>query len=226
MKRLTSRLSPATVIACIALFVSLGGVSYGVATGSIDGREIKDNSVSGTDIRNNSVRSADIRNGTIVARDISSGTRSALRGQTGPAGSPGAKGDKGDTGDTGPTLGRSTSSFCDPSSANYVNCGSLTLSLPSAGRVLLTATGSWHAHNANATGNCRLQADGTTVGAVQSYGSPAINTFGIGSGLTQVTDPLPTGDHTFTFQCNESSSGLDIDWNSGTHLSAVLLGGS
>ena len=33
---LKRRLTPAFVVAMIALFVSLGGVSYGVATGSID----------------------------------------------------------------------------------------------------------------------------------------------------------------------------------------------
>ena len=33
-----SPLSPATVIASLALFVSLGGVSYAVATGSIGSR--------------------------------------------------------------------------------------------------------------------------------------------------------------------------------------------
>ena len=42
---LRRRPSPALVIACIALFVSLGGVSYGVATGFIDSREIRNNTV-------------------------------------------------------------------------------------------------------------------------------------------------------------------------------------
>src|SRR5215210_2107253 len=52
--------SPAMVIAGIALFVSLGGVSYGLATGAIDSREIK----------NNSIRSRDVRNGTLTGRDM------------------------------------------------------------------------------------------------------------------------------------------------------------
>ena len=52
--------SPATVLSAIALFVSLGGVGYAAATGSIDSRELK----------NNTVRNKDIRNGTIVQRDI------------------------------------------------------------------------------------------------------------------------------------------------------------
>jgi hypothetical protein len=60
MKRIPRRISPAMVVAMIALFLSLGGVSYGLATGSIDGREI----------RNNTIRGADIRNATISSRDL------------------------------------------------------------------------------------------------------------------------------------------------------------
>lgn len=84
MKRVAQHLSPATVIATIALFVALGGVSYGVATGSIDTREIKNNDVRTHDLRNNSIRTQDlrnnevrgidIRNGTIRARDVALGT--------------------------------------------------------------------------------------------------------------------------------------------------------
>jgi hypothetical protein len=74
------RPTPALVIACIALFVSLGGVSWGFATGTIDSREIRNGSVLGKDIRdgtiatkdirNNEVRGADIRNSTITGRDV------------------------------------------------------------------------------------------------------------------------------------------------------------
>jgi len=58
------------VIACMALFASLGGVSYGVATGFIDSREIRDNTVRTQDLRNNDVRAIDIRNSTIRGRDV------------------------------------------------------------------------------------------------------------------------------------------------------------
>lgn len=86
MKRIAALLrpSPALVVACIALFVALGGVSYGLATGSIDSREITDNTIRSKDIRNNSVytrdirnndvRDIDIRNGTIKGRDIAKNT--------------------------------------------------------------------------------------------------------------------------------------------------------
>ena len=56
MKRFVRRPSPALVISCIALFVALGGVSYGVATGAINGREIKNNTITGADVKNKSLR--------------------------------------------------------------------------------------------------------------------------------------------------------------------------
>ena len=84
MKQILRRPSPAMAVACTALFVALGGVSYGVATGSIDSREIRDNTIRSKDLRNNSiytrdirnndVRDIDIRNGTVKGRDIADRT--------------------------------------------------------------------------------------------------------------------------------------------------------
>jgi hypothetical protein len=62
--------SPALVIACLALFVSLGGVSYAVATGFIDSRELKDNTIRSKDVRNNTLRTFDIRNNEVRGFDI------------------------------------------------------------------------------------------------------------------------------------------------------------
>jgi hypothetical protein len=71
---LRRRPTPASVIACIALFVSLGGVSYGVATGFIDSREIKNNDIRTQDIRNNALRTQDLRNNDIRGVDIRNST--------------------------------------------------------------------------------------------------------------------------------------------------------
>jgi hypothetical protein len=71
------RPSPAMVIALIALFVSLSGVSYGVATGFIDSREIKNNQVRSLDIRNNEIRTRDLRNNQVRGIDI---RNSSVRG--------------------------------------------------------------------------------------------------------------------------------------------------
>jgi hypothetical protein len=67
---LSRRPSPALVIACLALFLSLGGVSYGVATGFIDSREIKNNTIRSKDVRNNTLRTFDIRNNEVRGFDI------------------------------------------------------------------------------------------------------------------------------------------------------------
>ena len=74
---LRRRPSPALVISLIALFVSLGGVSYGVATGSIDSRELKNNNVRTKDLRNNDVRTRDLRNNEVRGLDI---RRSTIQG--------------------------------------------------------------------------------------------------------------------------------------------------
>ena len=71
---LRRRPSPAMLVASLALFVSLSGVSYGVATGFIDSREIKNNEVRSIDIRNNEVRTRDLRNNEVRGIDIRNST--------------------------------------------------------------------------------------------------------------------------------------------------------
>jgi len=71
---LARRPSPALVISLIALFLSLSGVSYGVATGFIDSREIKNNEVRSLDVRNNEIRTRDIRNNEVRGIDLRNST--------------------------------------------------------------------------------------------------------------------------------------------------------
>jgi hypothetical protein len=79
-RKLHTRISPASLLAVIALFVSLGGVSYAAAT------------IGSAQIKNNSVKGTDIKNGSIASKDISSKTRAALKGQQGPKGAAGPAG--------------------------------------------------------------------------------------------------------------------------------------
>jgi hypothetical protein len=64
------RPSPALVISMIALFVSLGGVSYGVATSSIGSKQIKNNSILTQDIKNRTIRGKDIHKRTIRGSNV------------------------------------------------------------------------------------------------------------------------------------------------------------
>jgi hypothetical protein len=68
------RPAPGTVLGTIAIFISLGGVSYGVATGSITSSAIKNNTIRSGDVRNNTLLGKDIRNSTILGKDIRNST--------------------------------------------------------------------------------------------------------------------------------------------------------
>ena len=105
-----SRFSPlrvghGTVVAYAALFMTLGGTSYAVATGSIDSREIKNNTVRSKDVRNNEIRSRDVRNRSLLARDFKQGQLPAgpqgARGATGATGAQGPRGLPGEPGQDG-----------------------------------------------------------------------------------------------------------------------------
>ena len=64
------RLTYANVVASLALFVALGGTSYGVATGTIDSREVKNNSLSSKDIRNRTILGKDVKTDALTGRQI------------------------------------------------------------------------------------------------------------------------------------------------------------
>jgi len=74
IRKLARRPSAATAIASVALFVSLSGVSYGVATGFIDSREIRNETIVSRDIRNSTVRTQDLRNNDIRGADVRNST--------------------------------------------------------------------------------------------------------------------------------------------------------
>ncbi len=77
MRRVAERLSPATVLACIALFVALGG------TGIAAVAALPRNSVGTTQVRNGSLLKVDFKKGQLPA---------GARGPTGPAGAAGPAG--------------------------------------------------------------------------------------------------------------------------------------
>lgn len=74
MSRIVRSISPSMAVALVALFVALGGVSYAVAEGSIDSREIKNDSVQSSDVRDGSLQGRDVTNSTLQSRDLADGT--------------------------------------------------------------------------------------------------------------------------------------------------------
>lgn len=78
MKRFLRTPSPAMVVACVALFVSLGGVSYAVATigsddiinGSIRNRDFKDGTLRGQEAKRNGFGGGAIKETTLDASQL------------------------------------------------------------------------------------------------------------------------------------------------------------
>jgi hypothetical protein len=87
LHQISRRLTFANVVACIALFVALGGVGYAA-----------------TQLPKNSVGTRQLKNGAVTAAKIDAATRKALGASTGPgSGAVGPAGPKGDTGAAGQT---------------------------------------------------------------------------------------------------------------------------
>lgn len=96
-----SRLTYANVMATVAVFIALGGVSYAAVTlpkNSVGGAQIKRNAVTGSDVRNSSLTGADVKNASLTASDFKGGLPRGEKGEpgaAGPAGSPGPAGPAG-----------------------------------------------------------------------------------------------------------------------------------
>lgn len=83
-------------VALVALFISMGGVSYAaiqIPKNSVGTAQLKKNSVTGSKVKMNAINSAKVKDGSLLARDFK-------RGQL-PAGAPGAQGAQGIAGPVG-----------------------------------------------------------------------------------------------------------------------------
>jgi hypothetical protein len=94
-------LSPATVIATIALLFALSGTA--VAAGVITGANILNGSIASIDVMNESLRTVDVKNGTLLPEDFKGKKLPAgPKGDQGPQGPAGAQGPAGPAGPAGP----------------------------------------------------------------------------------------------------------------------------
>ena len=245
MSRIASRRPSASlVIACLALFVALGGVGYAAAT--IGSAAVVDNSLRSKDVRNNDLRGKDVRGNTLKGADVDESSlgkvpsaanadaaATAAHATNADNAANAANAANADTvGGIGPdalTIGRSALGSCEPGAA-FSNCTSVVLSMPRPGRVLLNAGGQWHSDEAAGTsvrGLCRINLDGNPLTGVTEEGSLSQQTDGNQeqalAGVTAVTGVLPAGDHAFTFACSDDVGDMDF---TDVRLSAVLLGSS
>jgi hypothetical protein len=175
--------------------------------------KLKKNAVSTAKLRKDAVTSAKVKAGSLLGADFAAGQLPA-----------------GPKGDVGPTFGRSATDLeCDVSSTTFVPCVSTgPIALPTAGRVFLTGTAGWDddGNPAPNSGSCELTIDGTTVGPTVAFGeSTDTHTIGESGSVaaTGVSEVIPAGSHTFSFECNETSADIFVVDSA---ISVVLLGGS
>lgn len=73
MRRLPSKITYANVVATLALFIALGGVSWAAVKlpkNSVGTKQIKKNAVTSAKIKKNAITSAKIKNGSVVAAKV------------------------------------------------------------------------------------------------------------------------------------------------------------
>lgn len=217
MKPLRRNITGSNVIACIALFVALGGTAGAaglrlisgtdIKDGSITGADIRANSLAGSDLKRDSVTGSDIRDGSLRGIDLAPDTLEALlgkNGEKGPKGDPGATGDIGPQGPAGAPATLESVSATGSDISNYQDRDPIVaVTAPDAGYYLAIASGT-----VTNTGpsddylNCGFDVAGALAGAAGFE-----TTAGNATAGSSVTVAATTGaDQTVTFMCQGSGS--------------------
>ena len=110
---------------------------------------------------------------------------------------------------------------CDPTGTSYVSCGRVRLTLPNAGRVLLTLDGAWDSTAAPSVGRCRFFGPGTSNEQV-NFGEPVDSETAHNFGFNEVTKRVLRGQRTFGLECREFAA--DTIAFEEIMMSAVFLG--
>jgi hypothetical protein len=170
--------------------------------------EIADGGVGGAKIAANEVGSSEVADDSLTGTDVNEPTLGTV---------PDADTLDGLDSTEFYAVGRSqVSAQCNPSSTTYIDCVTVSLTLPSASRVLLVATSPWDDNNSAAghAGACRLLVDNTAVYGAEVQVGEATQTHTITGGRagtfaeTAVTGVLGAGGHDFDLQCKEAEADI------------------
>lgn len=209
-----SRPSPAMVVAVLALVFAMGGTALAVVgLNAKQKRQVRSLANQQINAKASGLSVAKAKNATHA--DSADSANNANNANT-----------VGNAGLASFTIGRSTTGSCDPAGSGFVDCGTVSLNLPRAGRVLIVATAGFDGANSAAgyRGDCRLTADGTVVGATVSNGSSTGTGVGFNgnqqgtTALSAVTDSLPAGTHDLALTCNQAGGSVEFSNDSVTAL--------
>jgi hypothetical protein len=251
----------ATMALVIALGLGSAWAADKLAKDSVTSKQIKAGAVKTGELADDAVTSPKVADGSLLGKDFAAGQLPAgPTGPQGPSGSPdtaqqlldkikqvdgsgsGLDADSvaGIPASSIGTVGRTSArSNCNDDNhdnpvAGGPDCAIVSLTLPRAGRVLLTAAGGANVSTlddvggpgsnddstTSVTGVCKLAVDGTLTTArvdVQLLDP----TEDVPLALTRVTDALDAGAHAFALRCSEADGDIDFI---GLELTAVMLG--
>jgi hypothetical protein len=229
----------ATVVAYLALFVALGGVSYAaikLPAHSVGTKQIKKRAVTTSKIKKSAVTSAKIKSDAVTGALVKDGSLEAAdlaQLPTGPQGEPGRPGTVGPPGPTFGDVGLDTG--CCASStptATAAATGSKTVTLPFAARLFVF--GSVYTTIQNCTTNCFVQYglrvdDVAVSGSVRRLSTipgaptPTPNVNGV---LTPagITGTLAAGEHTIELVKEPANGTMSSSGFGDQQIGAIALG--
>ena len=233
----------ATVIAYLALFVALGGVSYAaiaLPANSVGSKQIKKRAVTKAKLKKGAVTTAKITDDAVTGAQVKDGSlQPADFGQlpTGPQGLQGPQGLTGLTGSPGPTFadaGLDTGCCASgtPTSAAMPSA-SKTVTLPFAARLFVFA--SVYTSISSCSNNCRmefgLRVDGAAVSGTMRRlatvaGAPT-PTPDVSGELTPwgITGTLAAGDHTIELVREPLTGTMLTNGFGDQQIGAIAIGG-
>ena len=209
------RISPAMIVALIALVFSLAGTSYAVT-------KLPSNSVGTAQIKNSAVTSKKIKDGSVAPIDLTAAAKATLQG---------AKGDVGATG--GPGVNKIASLSENPTDV-VLSSGSqtvMTTTITTTVTTTLAIHGTLNIYNSAGTAAARVICgaivDGTQAGSAGSAGQVP-GTFGeIEMPVLATSASLAAGAHTVSISCSSNQQGggsaPEIRFDNGNLLAVAYL---
>jgi hypothetical protein len=214
-KSLLRRPSAALVVACVALFVALGGGAYAafnLPKNSVGSKQIKNGAVVNSKLANNSVATGKIRNGAVTASKINA-TGLTVPNATNATNATNAA----NLGGLAPSSYTTESNFSQGSPNQTIGNAFATVgsvSITTDGTKRLIGMAAVHAVNGTAgTGAylvCRNTVDGTAGVNDTAYAAPFGQTIVDASVSPLASAVVGAGTHTVTLQCEALPSGQSM----------------